>query len=330
MKITIKDVAHNANVSVATVSRILNGQPGYTEETKQAVLSVVNQLGYTPNAIARGLVTKTNATFGVLLPSLTSNFMFMLLNGVVSAAREKNYSVIICHTGEDGKDTLKYLTVLAEQRVSGVMFASELVKEEYLARVFAMNIPVVLVSTICERYLIPYIKVDDKSAAYHATKYLIERGHRKIGMISGTKDDVIAGIPRVEGFKQALKDAGIVFWEKNLAYGDFAYSSGIAAMQALLRQAPDITAIFAASDEMAVGALTYAYQQGIHVPDQISIMGYDDTQLAEMAIPPLTSVHQPIYEMGERAVDMLIEKKGAGESIIMPFRITERDSVRTL
>ena len=330
MRTTIKDVARNANVSVATVSRILNGQPGYTEETKQAVLSVVNQLGYTPNAIARGLVKKTNATFGVLLPSLTSNFMFMLLNGVVSAAREKNYSVIICHTGEDGKDTLKYLTVLAEQRVSGVMFVSELVKEEYLARVFAMKIPVVLVSTICERYLIPYIKVDDKSAAYHATKYLIERGHRKIGMISGTKDDVIAGIPRVEGFKQAVKDAGIVFWEKNLVYGDFAYSSGIAAMQTLLRQAPDITAVFAASDEMAVGALTYAYQQGITVPDQISIMGYDDTQLAEMAIPPLTSVHQPIYEMGERAVDMLIEKKGAGESIIMPFRITERDSVRML
>lgn len=330
MKATIKDVARQANVSVATVSRILNGQSGYTEETKQAVLEVVNQLGYTPNAIARGLVKKTSSTFGILLPSLTSNFMFALLDGVAQAARERNYSVITCHTGEDGKDTLNYLNVLSEQRVSGVIIASEFVKEEYIERIIAMKVPVVLVSTVCENELFPYIKVNDKVAAFHATKYLIERGHRNIGMISGTKGDAVAGALRVAGFQQALKEAGIAFEEKNLVYGNFRFQSGVIGMQTLLKQSPDLTAVFAASDEMAVGALSCAYQQGIRVPDQLSVIGYDDTALAEMAIPPLTTVHQPIYEMGERAVEMLIGGKNTGESIIMPFRIVERASVKSL
>lgn len=330
MKATIKDVARHANVSVATVSRILNGQSGYTEETKQAVLDVVNQLGYTPNALARGLVKKSSSTFGILLPSLTSSFMFALLDGVVNAARERNFSAIICHTGEDGKDTLNYLNILSEQRVSGIIIASEFVKDEYVERVSAMNIPVVLVSTICEHELIPYIKVNDKAAAAHATKYLIERGHRNIGMISGTKGDPVAGALRVAGFQQALKDAGIPFEEKHLVYGNFGFQSGVMGMQTLLKQSPDLSAVFAASDEMAVGALSYAYQQGIKIPDQLSVIGYDDTALAEMAIPPLTTVHQPIYEMGERAVEMLIGGKNSGESIIMPFRIVERASVKSL
>ncbi len=330
MNATIKDVARHANVSVATVSRILNGQSGYAEETKRTVMAVVNQLGYTPNALARGLVKKSSSTFGILLPSLTSSFMFALLDGVVNAASQKNYSAIICHTGENGKNTVNYLNVLSEQRVGGVIFASEPIKDEYLAQVFAMKVPVVLVSTACEHQRIPYIKVDDKSAAYHATTYLLERGHRNIGMISGTKDDPVAGILRVNGYHQALKDAGIVVSEKHLAYGDFGYRSGIKGMQTLLREFPDITAVFAASDEMAVGALTYAYQQGINVPDQLSVIGYDDTPLAEMAIPPLTTVHQPIYDMGERAVDMLLGGKNVGESIIMPFHLVERDSVKVI
>ena len=330
MKPTIKDVARKAKVSVATVSRIVNKQTGYSEETRQKVLEVVREIGYTPNAIARGLVKKSTYTLGILLPSLTSSFMSELLNGIVTAARQHNYSVMICHTGEEGKDTQEYLTMLAEQQVSGVIVASERIKDEYIGMLSGMTVPVVLVATAHERYPFPYIKVNDRTAAYQATRYLIDRGHRKIGMIAGTQDDPIAGLPRVDGYKQALLDAEIRFSEQQVVYGDFGYKSGIAGMRVLLQQAPDVTAVFAASDEMAVGALSYAYQQGIQVPETLSVIGYDDTQLAEMALPPLTCVHQPITQMGQKAVEMLLEKERQGESIIMPFHITERESVRNL
>jgi LacI family transcriptional regulator len=332
MKPTIKDVAKKAKVSVATVSRVLNGRQGYTVETKQKVLRVIDEIGYRPNAIARGLVKKSTRTLGVLLPSLTSGFMSELLNGIVSTAHEMGYSAIICPTGERGKDTLEYLQILNEQQVGGIILACERPKEEYIQEFSRIHIPVVLVSTYAEHHQIPYIRVDDVQAAYQATKYLIERGHKQIGLICGwlRQDDPIAAIPRFKGYKQALKDFDVPFREENVAYGDFHYKSGIRCTESLLKESPDITAIFAISDEMAVGVLSYAYQQGIKVPDELSVIGYDDTQIAEMAIPPLTTVHQPIYEMGEQAVNMLLKDNGTGGSIIMPYRIVERDTVKSI
>jgi LacI family transcriptional regulator len=330
MKPTIKDVAKKANVSVATVSRILNEQQGYTAATKQKVLRVINEIGYTPNAIARGLVKKTTQTLGVLLPSLTSGFMSELLNGIVNTAHKRGYSVIICPTGDRGKDTPGYLKVLNEQQAGGIIFACEWPKDEYIKEFSRIHIPVVLVSTYSEHHQIPYIRVNDKQAAYQATKYLIDRGHQHIGLICGRKKDPIASIPRFEGYKQALTDFGLAFREENVVYGDFRYESGIKCMEWLFKKSPNITAVFAISDEMAVGALSYAYQQGIKVPDKLSVIGYDDTQIAEMAIPPLTTIHQPIYEMGERAVKMLLNDDETKGSIIMPYRIVERDSVKSM
>ena len=194
----------------------------------------------------------------------------------------------------------------------------------------AMKIPVVLVLTASSHLQIPYIKVDDYHASYQATEYLIGKGHKEIGMISGTKNDKLAGLPRIEGYKQALTDNNLTISENRIAYGDFAYRSGMRCMEELLKKAPDITAVFAASDEMAVGALSCAYKKGVKVPGVLSIIGYDDTQDAEMAIPPLTTVHQPIYEMGEKAVEMLLNTKETVGSIIMPHHIVERDSVKRM
>jgi LacI family transcriptional regulator len=191
-----------------------------------------------------------------------------------------------------------------------------------------MKIPVILVLTVSSHLQIPHIKLDDKQAAYQATQFLIDRGHKEIGMISGTKNDKLAGLPRIEGYKQALADNSLTISEDRIAYGDFAYKSGITCMEELFQRSPDITAVFAASDEMAVGALSCAYKKGIKVPDELSVIGYDDTQDAEMAIPPLTTVHQPIYEMGQRAVEMLFSGKETAESVVMPHHIVERDSVR--
>ena len=330
MRPTINDVAKQAGVSIATVSRIINGQSGYTAETRKKVVNIIQEMGYIPNAIARGLVNKRTKTIGVLLPSLSSRLSAALLKGIESSAHQLDYSVIICDTESDGKRTVEYLDVLSEKQVDGIIITSEWLKDVYEEAIEAMKIPVVLVLTSSLHLQVPYIKVDDYQASYQATKYLIEKGHKKIGMISGTKKDKLAGLPRIEGYKQALSDNRLSVSEDHIAYGDFAYKSGVRCMEELLERSPDITAVFAASDEMAVGALSCAYKRGINVPADLSIIGYDDTQDAEMAIPPLTTVHQPIYEMGEMAVKKLLNIKESAESVIMPHYIIERDSVRKM
>ncbi len=323
---TIRDVAKLARVSVATVSRILNGLAGYSEETKAEVTRAIEQLGFSPNALARGLVNQETRTIGMLLPSVSSKFASELLRGIENAAHQASHSVIVCNTNVDGKRTLEYLRVLSEKRVDGIIFTSEFVKEEYGKALQRMRVPVVLVSTSSERFRFPYVKVDDRQAAYFATRYLIGKGHRKIGMIAGTQADQIAGLPRVEGFRQAMLDGRIEYSSDLVSYGDFAYQSGIRCLEELLVRISGLTAVFAASDEMAVGALSCAYKRGIRVPDDLSIIGYDDTLDAVMAIPPLTTVHQPIAEMGEKAVHMLLDR--AEGNAILPFHIAERDSVR--
>ncbi len=327
---TIRDVAREAEVSVATVSRILNGLSGYTDDTKGRVLAVIERLGFKRNALASGLVSRKTHTIGVLLPSVSGRFATLLLHGIENAAHSLDYSTIVCNTDNDGARTLEYLQVLGEKQVEGIIYTSEYVKDEYGEAFERMGIPVVLVSTASTKFRLPYVKVDDAAAAYHATKFLLEKGHRRIGMIAGTRTDLIAGVPRVDGFRKALTDAGIQPADNLVAYGSFGFQSGIDAMAALVTQVPAMTAVFAASDEMAVGALAWCHTHGVRVPDQLSVIGYDDTQDAEMAIPPLTTVHQPIYEMGERAARMLLDRKGRAESVVVPFSIIERESVRSI
>ena len=330
MRPTIKDVAKKAGVSIATVSRILNDLPGYTVETRQTVLDVIQEIGYKPNAIARGLVNKHTNTIGVLLPSISSRLASVLLNGIENTAHHLGYSTIICNTERDGKRTLEYLEVLGEKQVDGIIIVSEWLRDLYEEALVAMKIPVVLVLTVSSHLHIPHIKLDDRRAAYDATEYLIERGHKIIGMISGAENDQIAGLPRIEGYRQALADNSLTVSEDRIVYGDFAYRSGMTCMERLFERCPDITAVFATSDEMAVGVLSWAYKKGVRVPDELSVIGYDDTQDAEMAIPPLTTVRQPVYEMGQGAVEMLFSGKERAESVIMPHRIVERDSVRRI
>lgn len=326
MNIRISDVAKKAGVSIATVSRIINNLEGYSEETRLKVQRTIKDLGFTPNAVARGLVNKKTHTIGVLLPVLSSRFSSQLLHGIESKAHSREHSVIICNTDRNGGRTMECLRILGEKRVDGIIFASEWLTDEYGAFLEDLNVPVALVSTYSDKWPFPYVRVDDRQAAIFAVTYLIRKGHRVIGHISGTEDDKIAGLPRKEGYRQALADAGIEFDEGLVSYGDFLFESGMTAMAELFRKQPELTAVFAASDEMAVGAMTWLHQQGVSVPEQVSVMGYDDTQDAVMSYPALTTLHQPIEEMGSRAVELILSKS-KDESIILRHSITERDSV---
>ncbi|SDI07128.1 LacI family DNA-binding transcriptional regulator [Alteribacillus bidgolensis] len=335
MNPTIKDVAKQANVSIATVSRILNStSAGYSEKTKERVQAAIKELGYKPNAVARGLINNKTQTIGVLFPDVSGMVTSELLYGIENVTHRLGHSVIVCNTSSQGKKTLDYLQLLSEKRVEGILFASEVLKDEYYEAIEAMKVPAVLVSTKSQKHPLPYVKVDDRDASYAAASYLIEKGHRRIGMLSGSPKDIIAGLPRIEGFQAALRDYELLDQGPSVFSAEgFSYEDGMEMFKKLRSEAEDITAVFAASDEMAVGALASAYKMNVKTPDDISIIGYDNIKISEMAIPPLTTVAQPLREMGEKAAELLFETLKTGESsqnIIMPHRIVERESVKEL
>ncbi|HTH13004.1 MAG TPA: LacI family DNA-binding transcriptional regulator [Spirochaetia bacterium] len=326
MKPTILQVAQQANVSVATVSRIVNGLEGYSEETRVRVQQAIDTLGYQPNAIARGLVNRKTRTIGVLLPSVTNHFATPLLQGLEDAAHEAGYSVIVCNTESNGRRTQEYLRVLGEKQIDGLVFTSEWVNDDYGRTLEAMKIPVVLVATSCDAYPFAHVKVDDRAASRDAVRFLLDKGHRRVGLVSGPAGDPIAGGPRIEGWKDALAAAGLPHDDRQIAYGDFHFPSGRTAMADLWARFPEMTAVFATSDEMAMGVLSFCHDRGIPVPGRLSVLGYDDTQIAEMGVPPLSSVHQPIYEMGRAAAGLLFQRDRP-ESRIFPHHIVDRASV---
>ncbi|WP_174613514.1 LacI family DNA-binding transcriptional regulator [Virgibacillus ihumii] len=334
MSPTIKDVAKKADVSIATVSRILNDLPGYSENTKNKVLAAIKELNYQPNAIARGLINKKTQTLGVLFPDVSGMLSSEILRGIESKAHELGHSVIVCNTSSNGKKTMKYLQLLKEKQVDGVIFASEEMTEDYYTTLKAMDVPVVLVSTSSYKFPLPYVKVDDRHAAYSATEFLIRKGHTHIGMISGCRQDKIAGEPRVEGYKQAMKEHDLSVKEDNIASnGGFGFKDGAECFPVLLNRFPEMTALFAASDEIAIGAISMAHQLGIQVPDDLSVIGYDNTKLSEMSIPPLTALAQPLFEMGYKSANTLFQMLRTGKEVgsyILPHTIVERQSVKDL
>ncbi|MFG6117896.1 LacI family DNA-binding transcriptional regulator [Thalassobacillus sp. B23F22_16] len=333
--VTIKDVAKRANVSTATVSRILNNQPGYTEKTRLRVQQVIEELSYKPNAVARSMKSRNTQTIGVLFPDVSSMLSSEILHGIESVAHENNSSVIVCHTAADGMRTNKYLKLLHEKRVDGVIFVSETLSDEYYETIKSMEVPLVLVSTVSYKHQVPYVKVDDRHAAYTAVNHLIENGHKNIGMISGNEQDMIAGRPRVEGYKEALFHNGLPFEEKNITYQDgFSFVDGKEGAVQLLEQIPEVTAIFAASDDIAIGAMSALHKMGKKVPDDISIIGYDDLPIAEMMIPPLTTIAQPFSKMGANASEMIFQMleddSRTIQSRVLRHDLMERETVKKI
>ncbi|WP_261130751.1 LacI family DNA-binding transcriptional regulator [Bacillus sp. Marseille-Q3570] len=331
--VTIKDVARKANVSTATVSRILNNQTGYSEQTRETVMKVIEELSYKPNAVARSLISRNTQTIGVLFPNVSSMLSSEILQGIEEVAHHYGSSVIVCHTASDGIRTNKYLQLLHEKRVDGLIFVSETLRDEYYEKIKTMNIPLVLISTMSYKHQVPYVKVDDRNASYTATKYLIENGHTKIGMISGNKKDPIAGAPRIQGFQDALSESSLSDSSNNVIFQNgFTFQDGKEGALKLLQQSPEITGIVAASDEIAIGAMSSLHHMGKKVPDDLSIIGYDNLTTSEMVIPPLTTIAQPFVEMGANASEMIFEMlrnhTHQVQSRIMRHQLIERESVK--
>lgn len=335
MEPTIKDVARRANVSTATVSRVLNGGQWVAEPTRAAVLQAVQELNYKPNAVARSLMHAQTKTLAILFPNVSDMFSGTVLGGVEDAAHARGFSVIVCKTGGGHERTLDYLQLLAEKRVDGIIFASEVLREEYASFIRRLRIPLVVFSGESDDPAVPTIRCDDRQAAYTATSYLIGQGHERIGLLYGGAHETPEQSGRLTGFHEAHRDHGLVVEPgRVLCLEGFAFRDGRAGGATLLSRARDLTAVFASSDELALGVMSAAAGRGLRVPDDLSVMGFDDLPLAEMSLPPLTTVRQPLYGMGRRAATMLLDhiqdvRKLDGHAIF-PTTIVERQSVRRL
>ncbi|RNA67620.1 LacI family DNA-binding transcriptional regulator [Alteribacter keqinensis] len=331
-KVTMKDVSRQAGVSMSTVSRVLNSPESVNREKREKVLNVIKELKYHPNALARGLVYKRTNSLGVLIPDVSNAYVAEVIRGMEDTALHFGYNLILCNTDLDQEKMVKYLQVLKEKQVDGIVFTSEPVTSELNELFEQLGLPVVLASTQSLEYNLPSVKVDDEKAAYDAATYLIGKGHRKIGMISGPTFDIISGATRYYGFQRAMKEKLQINAENMVEFGSYRFEDGYNAMKKLLKRKPDMTAVFSASDEMAVGAITYLHEEGISVPGDISIMGYDNTKFASMYIPKLTTVAQPMYEIGKTAVEKMMEQlEGKEETTLRSYlahQIIERDSVR--
>lgn len=333
MKPTIKDVARAANVSISTVSRVFNRPELVAEVTRNVILKAIADLDFEPNALARGLIYKRTQTFGVIVPDISNVYYAELIRGIEDEAIKDGRSLIICNTDNDKKRMMANLKMLKEKQVDGIVFTSLPVDPDYYGIIRGLRIPVVLASTHSLEYDLPSVKVNDELAGYDAAKYLIEAGHEKLGMISFRLTNPIVGTPRYEGFMKAVRTYGLqVDPELNVQFSSSRFDHAFEAAQLLLRQSSGITAIFAASDEIAIGVISCLYKHGLKVPDDISVIGLDNTKISYMSHPRITTVAQPIREIGSQAVkklEQLIETGTVQElRTFLPHSIIERDSVK--
>ncbi len=333
MPITIYDVAREAGVSMATVSRVVNGNPNVKPTTRKKVLAAIERLGYRPNAVARGLASKKTTTVGVIIPDISSLFFSELARGIEDIATMYKYNIILCNSDQRLEKELQLINTLLEKQVDGLLFMGSEVKEDHLQALSTSSVPVVLAATRDADNVLPSVTIDHFQAAYDATKFLIDEGHTRIAMITGPLTDPLGGLLRFEGYKQALSDAGIPFNEELMASGNYWYESGLSIMNQFLKLDQPPTAVFAASDEMAIGAIHAVQDAGLRVPDDIEVVGYDNVRLAEMVRPRLTSVVQPMYDIGAVAMRLLtkyMNNEHVEEHVVLlPHRIEFRQSTKS-
>lgn len=332
MAITIKDIAKRANVSTATVSRVINDIGGYGSETRERVLSAAKELGYYKNAAATSLVTNKTKTIGIIIPDVSTSFYGNIVTGIEDIAYDYGYSVILTHAGVEGKRLSDSLKLMVNRRVDGIIIVSIYLKKEQQVMISRLGVPTILLSTISEDNRLPYIKVDDYEAMYHATQYLIDHHHQKIGLAGVNPNDKVAGEPRLSGYLDCLVANHLPVDKALICYGDFSFDAGRRAMEYYVHHRLP-TAIVCASDDTALGVISIAHQYAIGVPEQLSVIGYDDTSIAWMTTPLLTTIAQPFYDMGARGCKRLIQAIANEQAIvseIIPFQLKERKTVRIL
>lgn len=334
MTVTIYDVAREAGVSMATVSRVVNNNPNVKPQTRKKVFEAIERLGYRPNAVARGLASKKTTTVGVVIPDISNSIFAEVARGIEDIANMYHYNIILCNADKRKEKEIRVINTLLEKQVDGLVFMGGTVTEEHIQAFRTSAVPIVLCATTSNVVDIPSVDIDHETAASDAVELLIQNGHRRIAMISGTLEDSALGFLRYQGYKKSLEKAGIAVNEQYVRVGNYRYESGNESMKFFLERSDRPTAIFAANDEMAIGAIHAIQDAGLKVPEDISVVSVDNIRMASMVRPLLTTVAQPMYDIGAvsmRLLTKLMNKEQFDQSqVILPHEIIIRKSVAHL
>ena len=329
MTVTIYDVAREANVSMATVSRVVNGNPNVKPTTRKKVLATIERLGYRPNAVARGLASKKTTTVGAIIPDISSIFFSELARGMEDIATMYKYNVILSNSDQNKDKELKLINTMLEKQVDGILFMGGTITEEHIRQFKTSSVPVVLAATYDETNEVGSVNIDYEIAAYEATKYLLEKGKKVPAYVNGSAEFSM-NEHKYNGYKRALKEANLTLREDYITEGDFSYESGIEAAKYLVELDDRPDSIFVASDEMALGVIHGVQDAGLQVPNDIQIFGFNNTRLSTMVRPTLSTVVQPMYDIGAVAMRLLTKYMNKEEveekNVILPHRIELRDS----
>lgn len=308
MTVTLKDIALRAGVTSATVSMVINNKPNISESTRKKVLKIAKELNYYPNVIARGLATKKSNAIGVIVPNLASSFVVRILQGIKSTNRDIDYTVQLFDTvGQRERESQLFQRLARERRIDGVILISSTVTEEELNVFGEESVPSIVVARRCEH--LDSVYVNNEQGAFDAIRYLIGKGHEQIACVVSRKQ----GLPTTErrnGYRRAMEVLGKEYREELVfEVEDDGMEDGVAAFEQLKAFQPLISAVFVpAGDMVAIGIVKEAKKRGVSIPQDLAVVGFDDIPAAEVVEPALTTVRQPKLEMGDYAINMIIDK----------------------
>lgn len=307
MKPTIYDIASRAGVSIATVSKVINRTGRISDKTRKNVMKIMEELDYRPSVVASALTGKSTHTVGLLIPDLANPFFAEIARSVEDRGHELGFNLIICSTDNDPDKEASYVSLLQQKRVDGIILATGLRNNALMKGLIQKNVPIALIARDMPAFAVNSVMVDDFNGGLQATAHLIGLGHRRIAILC--EDPALSSSrERLRGYRHALDEAGIAFDERLVRVIGHSLEGGKQAAGELLEVNPRPTAVFAMNDLLAIGAVQAARERGFAIPGEWSVVGFDNTILAGIIDPPLTTVAQPIAEMGGKVMDLLVKE----------------------
>lgn len=339
-EVTLKEIALELGISITTVSKALKNYPDVSPKTKQAVINLAQKLNYKPNSFAVNLRTKESKTIGLIIPEIVHHFFSNIVNAIIEKAEKEGYLVIILQSNESEELEKKQIDLLISKRVDGILMSlsSDTKNLDHLKKVISHEIPLVLFDKISKVINCSKVVIDDKSAGYDATEYLIKSGCKKIAHFRGPLNPQNS-IDRFLGYKKALEVHNLNF-DRSLVFTceKVTFEEGYEFAKKIHTENIDVDAIFAITDLVAIGAIAYFNEVKVEIPEQISIIGFSNWFMSSVITPSLSTINQPGFDMGKKALKLLLkeikaQKKGEKfnhKTIILPTKVIERKSTLIL
>jgi len=325
-RVNIQEVAKEAGVSPSTVSRALNGFPGISEKTRERIVEIARKLNYRPNYRGQILTTQNTKNIGLLITDITNPFFPELVMGAEEYASKSGYTVLLGNTSESEEKETNYLDFFSRGPVDGIIISASRVSNEHIIMLAEEGLPIVVINRILEHPKISYVSTDMEKGGYLATMHLLRLGHSKIAFINGPKHSEVSQ-RRLEGYKKALKEAGIDYNSDLISFNVPVSESGYKEAIKLLCTGEAPTAIFTYNDVMAFGVIKAAKELGIKIPEELSVVGFDDIFFSSFTDPPLTTIKQFKEELGRMAVELLFKlMEGERESLLIEPELIIRNT----